>query len=231
MAEKLTSLRRREVGWANLKWQPQTYTILANPRPRRFTSGDTISYKLQHGFFAYGYYTSNMLDDPDCLSLHPLPRVADRLSNSKGHGLSSALLGSIDSERQMYLEGGDGDDVEIDWSQTPILHRLGFEFLDFSIDPEQNLAIYVCDDLDKVFVRIRQMSDNGFHPMAQYETLDACPLVGPTHILVEIFGDFVGVMVRDLLDVDRYFRIWNWKTGICQCRSIHLDLVITTVPL
>ncbi|KAF8343137.1 uncharacterized protein EI90DRAFT_3031455 [Cantharellus anzutake] len=68
-----------------------------------------------------------------------------------------------------------------------------------------------------MFVRIRQMSDNGFHPMAQYETLDACPAAGPSYILVEIFGDFVGIMVRDLLDVGRYFWIWNWKTGICQC--------------
>ncbi|KAF8326209.1 uncharacterized protein EI90DRAFT_1965472 [Cantharellus anzutake] len=211
IAEKITSLRRREVGWANLKWRSQTYTVLANPSPY------LRLYELQHGFFAYGYHTSGTYKDPDCLSLHPLPRVADRLSNSMAHGLSSALLESIDSERQMYLEGGDGDDIEIDWSQTPILHHLDFGYRQFSIDPEQNLVIYVCHDSDRMIVRIRQMSDNAFHPMARYETLDIRWMLRGNYIYLEIFGDFVGVMILQYGDRNHHFSIWNWKTGICQC--------------
>ncbi|KAF8343032.1 uncharacterized protein EI90DRAFT_822064 [Cantharellus anzutake] len=134
------------------------------------------------------------------------------------HGLSSALLEPIDSERQMYLEGGDGDDVEIDWSQTPILHHLDFGYRQFSIDPEQNLVIYVCHDSDRMIVRIRQMSDNAFHPMARYETLDIRWMLRGDYIYLEIFGDFVGVMILQYGDRNHHFSIWNWKTGICQCR-------------
>ncbi|KAF8343033.1 uncharacterized protein EI90DRAFT_3115535 [Cantharellus anzutake] len=217
-AEKLSDLRRREVGWASLKWQPQTYTIPIDP-------SDSIRglYELQHGFFARGWCKASTSGEPDGLWLQPLPGVVGRPSSTKSRRLS-LVPNSIGSGSQVSLEGGDDDGVEIDSIQTPIFNYLGFEFQEFNIDPEQNLAVYVCrgpdidGDLGSMIVKIRQMSDNALHPLARYETLDTRSM-SPEQCMyyVEIFGDFIGVMVRGLLVTNCRFWIWNWKTGICQC--------------
>ncbi|KAF8326210.1 uncharacterized protein EI90DRAFT_1965799 [Cantharellus anzutake] len=217
-AEKLLDLRRREVGWASLKWQPQTYTIPIDP-------SDSIRglYELQHGFFARGWCKASTSGEPDGLWLQPLPGVVGRPSSTKSRRLS-LVPNSIGSGSQVSLEGGDDDGVEIDSIQTPIFNYLGFEFQEFNIDPEQNLAVYVCrgpdidGDLGSMIVKIRQMSDNALHPLARYETLDTRSM-SPEQCMyyVEIFGDFIGVMVRGLLVTNCRFWIWNWKTGICQC--------------
>ncbi|KAF8338304.1 uncharacterized protein EI90DRAFT_3252644 [Cantharellus anzutake] len=108
---------------------------------------------------------------------------------------------------------------------------LGFEFREFNIDPEQNLAVYVCWEPGPVglpdieVIRLRKMFDNAPHPMARFETLSTRSIPdGPCAYQVSIFGDFIGVMMRNLHVANGGFWIWNWKTGICQCELLDLRI-------
>ncbi|KAF8343113.1 uncharacterized protein EI90DRAFT_830135 [Cantharellus anzutake] len=179
-------------------------------------------YELQHGFYASVCYKESVLEDSGHLRLQPLPRVMGVPSSARSHG-SPPAAGPISPVVQANLGGQYDGDVGVDSSQMPIFNYLGFKAQEFSIDPEQNLAVYLCQSSDpdetsgRMIVRIRQMSDNAFHPFARYETLDTRSM--PDELgsyLVQIFGDFVGVMFA----TKARFWIWNWKTGICQCELL-----------
>ncbi|KAF8338303.1 uncharacterized protein EI90DRAFT_2570724 [Cantharellus anzutake] len=116
----------------------------------------------------------------------------------------------------------DGD-TEIDPPQLPILIHLGFEFRVFDIDPEQNLAVYICRGPECGIIRLRQMFDNAPHPMARFEALNTPFQPNDGSYQVSIFGDFIGVMECSFTP-DGGFWIWNWKTGICQCELLNVGM-------
>jgi hypothetical protein len=109
-------------------------------------------------------------------------------------------------------------------------YGLGFDFADFNIDPEQNLAVYACfEALDdsgapvQAYVRIRQLSGGGgAHPHARAERLE----LGRTTrhglmFIIQIFGDFVGILTRSFPWApderrDSEFFLYNWQTGTLQ---------------
>ena len=118
---------------------------------------------------------------------------------------------------------GDPSLPQVDASSKPIFNSLGFFYYDFTIDPEQNLAVYVCRTSDgrSVVIRIRQLSDNAPHPLAVYEALNSNLVThNRCRYDIRIFGDFIGVlaMTPAFSEEDRFW-IWNWKTGILQCVS------------
>ena len=197
VAVKLARLRRREAGWANLEWQPKIYKV-----PRFIPSA---MYELQQGFYAQGLRSNPASRYPDSLLLQPLPRM-----------VGDPLLAQVDA------------------STKPIFNPLGFVFRDFNFDPEQNLAVYVCRTHDggigirpsfRVFIRIRQLSDNTPHPLAAYEVLNS-NLVTRSRCAyyIQIFGDFIGVLAITSPREDCFW-IWNWKTGILQCVSAYDSVV------
>lgn len=110
-------------------------------------------------------------------------------------------------------------------------YRLGFEFADFNIDPEQDLAVYACseqlnnnsDATVNAYIRIRQLSRGGkAHPLARAERLE----LGRTFrhglmFIIQIFGDFIGILNRSFAWAPEEFRdseffLYNWKTGTLQ---------------
>ncbi|KAF8338302.1 uncharacterized protein EI90DRAFT_3013555 [Cantharellus anzutake] len=216
ISTELARLRRREAGWANLKWHSQTYIIPSQPGALQ------AAYRLQHGFLACGRGGSQSSRFDNCLWLQPLPRVSDRPSGSGGREPPSAFESTSSGRPEEFTDG----DVEIDPPQPPILIHLGFGFRVFDIDPEQNLAVYICRGPKRGIIRLRQMFDNAPHPMARFEALNTPFQPNDTgSYQVSIFGDFIGVM-ECCLTPDGGFWIWNWKTGICQCEGSTASLEV-----
>jgi len=109
-------------------------------------------------------------------------------------------------------------------------HRRGFDFADFNIDPEQNLAVYACFEALNdpqatihTYIRILQLSNGGKpHPHARFERLELGTAV-PQDLtfIIQIFGDFVGILTRTSFLAlaergDSEFHLYNWKTGTLQ---------------
>lgn len=170
-------------------------------------------YEFQHGVFIQGL------------------RYSPDISHGQHEGVRIINLG-----RSRSAEAIHPTDKSI---PTTVEYRLGFEFSEFNIDPEQNLAIYACVDdsealddglyglpLVKAFIRIRQLGGNGsLHPRARFEKLE----LGITFqrglaFFIQIFGDFVGVLTRSISGLQLVrdtseFVIYNWKTGVMQTVS------------
>jgi len=169
-------------------------------------ASDSGIYELQHGIFIQG-----------------LRHV----------GTPNGMLS--DGVRMVHLpRSSDSDAEECGFALEE--YRLGFDFADFNIDPEQNLAVYACFEALNdpqatihTYIRIRQLSNGGkAHPHARLERLELGNTV-PQDLtfIIQIFGDFVGILTRTsfwAIDErrDSEFYLFNWKTGTLQTvRAIH----------
>ena len=163
---------------------------------------DSGVYELQHGIFIQGIRDAgaSVSAQSNGVRIMPLPHSATTISS------------------------------EVAESEfTPEEYGLGFDFADFNIDPEQNLAVYACfgvlDDPESTLqahIRIRQLSGGGkAYPRARAERLDLRPTTrGGLMFNIQIFGDFVGILTRSILGEpdgrDSEFFLYNWQTGTLQ---------------
>lgn len=190
-------------------------------------------YELQHGLFVQGKRSLSDMRQSARLRIIHLGRTGARIAPAPSS--HKDFSPSRSTSTSTFASSSFEDLLNPSITQ----YQLGFNFADFNIDPEQDLAIYACLDdtqrlddgiyglpLVKTYIMIRRLSNNGApHSLAALERLElGVAFQRGLSFYLQIFGDFVGILTRSISGLQLVrdtseFLIYNWKTGVLQTVS------------